>query len=303
MAKQNLAFMYGRVSKNPIISRDEETGEYNYGLLYLDTVRGLRSVDDDVNFVKHDHPLIMSREKEICDKMADWKENDIIFVKGVITSKKLLKPSYCPHCTDENGMATKNDSYGNLLFVTPIYAEKVKEESDKKLAQEDVVLHREISNQVFIYGHVLKEPKLFITKQKVRICQYPIAINRKFTIRTDDPSIKTDWPIVKSYGKQAIDDKARLDVQSEIIVDGFLQSRRTIRRRKCDNCGRLYDWEDNSMEIVPYAVEYIKNYKSDHDIEVETQGTVEEYLQSLFEKDNSSSDDLVEGLLTDDCNS
>lgn len=298
MAKQNLIFLYGRVTKAPIISKDGETGEYNYGMLYVDVVRGLRSVGDDLKFVKHDRPLVMSREREIIDAMIGWKENDIVFIKGVVTSTKVPKSSYCPNCTDEDGNAVKNSTFGNLLYITPVFAEKAKSFDNKAEAVEDIVNHREISNQVYVYGTLLRDPKIITTAKKIQITQYPIAINRKFTIRTDDPSIKTDWPIVKSYGEQARDDKTFLKTGAEIIIDGFLQARTVTRKAVCKHCNSIYPWSDHAMEIVPYAVEYVNGFYTKEEVEAETQHTVEEYKQMLF--NTGMKDELSEELQSDD---
>ncbi len=298
MAKQNIAFLYGRVSKLPIISKNEETNEYIYGMTYIDTVRGYRAVGDELKFVKHDHPLIMSAESEILNKMQTWKENDIVFIKGVITSRHLKKTSFCPDCTDEDGNPFRNDVLGNIVYVTPIYAEKVRSYDTKMEAVEDVVKNREISNQIYIYGTLLRDPKIFTTARKLQICQYPIAINRKLTIRTDDPTIKTDYPIVKSYGEQARDDKTYLKYQAEVIVDGFLQARTVTRKITCKNCGKQYEWHDHCMEIVPYAMEYVKGYKSEDEIIEETKKSAEEYKQMLY--NTATTDIMDEAMKSDD---
>ena len=285
MAKQNLAFFYGRVAKAPNVSQNLETGKYGYAMAYLDTVRSLREVDDKVRFVKHDHPLITSLEPAIIEKMVEWKENDIVIVKGVVTSKRAPKGSICPYCKDEKGVSTRNESDGNILYVTPIHVQTIKSYGEDKLAAiEDIISNREISNQVYIYGTLLRDPKFYVTKQGVSITQYPIAINRKFTIRTDDPSIKTDYPFVKSYGEQARQDKTYLRYQAEIIADGFLQARRVKRKCTCKVCGKAYDWEDRMMEIVPYAVEYVSGQRTDEEVEQEFEHKVEEYKQMLFSK-------------------
>lgn len=282
MARQNIVFLYARVSKLPVLSKDKSTGELNYGMVYVDTVRGLREVDDDVRYVKHDYPLIISREKSILDNIMEWKENDIVFIKGAITSKKITKSSYCPECTDENGNALKNMSLGNLLYITPIYVKKMASYETKEDAVKDIVDNREISNQVYIVGTLLKDPKFYTTAKGVQITQYPIAINRKFTIRTDDPTIRTDYPMVKSYGEQARDDKTFLKYQAEVIVDGFLQARTVRRKQKCSCCEKIYEWKDNAMEIVPYDVEYVSGYLTKEDVERERQATVEAFKQMLF---------------------
>ena len=296
MGRQNIVHMYARVHKAPQINKDIETGEYQYGIVYLDTVRGLREIEDNLKYVKHDYPLVMSREKEILDEMSTWQENDVVLLKGVITSKAIMKTSYCPHCTNADGTPTANEVKSNLVYVTPIFTEKLKSYGeDKRAAIEDVVKHREISNQILVLGRVLKDPKLFTTRQNVQITQYPIALNRKFRIRTDDPSIKTDWPLVKSYGERARDDKLYLQYESDVLIDGFVQARTVRRKMKCPHCGQLYEWHDNSMELAAYDVEYVNGFKSREQVEAEAQGkSVEELKQMLFE--SGYKDDLEENL-------
>ena len=180
MARQNIVFLYARVSKLPVLSKDKSTGELNYGMVYVDTVRGLREVDDDVRYVKHDYPLIISREKNILDNIMEWKENDIVFIKGAITSKKITKSSYCPECADENGNAFKNMSLGNLLYITPIYVKKMASYETKEDAVKDIVDNREISNQVYIVGTLVKlsfKPIFFVVlKSSSRPVLFSLAI-------------------------------------------------------------------------------------------------------------------------------
>lgn len=292
MARQNIVFMYARVNKAPLINKNDATNELNYGLVYVDAVRGLRNVGDDLKFIKHDYPLIISRDKRILEEMATWKENDVVTIKGAITSKRMNKTSYCPNCKDENGMATKNVSTGNLLYITPIYVKKNYSFETKNEAIEEIVQNREISNQAYVVGTLLKDPKFIKTKAGLQVTQYPIAINRKFTIRTDDPSIRTDYPVVKSYGEQARDDKTFLKYQAEIIIDGFLQQRTVRRKQKCTCCGNIYEWQDNSLELVPYEVEYLKGFLTPEEVEEEKKASVEEYKQMLF--GNNASDNIEE---------
>ena len=279
----NMAHLYARVAKRPILNMDTETGEYNYGMVYLDTVRSLRHVDDGIVFLKHEHPIVISREPAIVNNIKDLEENDIVLIKGVVTSKSMNKISYCPECTDEDEKPTKNTTRGNLVYVTPIFVKKVTSYTDKKLAVEDLIENREISNQIYVAGTLIRNPKAFSTKKGLKITQFPIAINRKFTIRSDDPVIRTDWPVVKSYGEQALEDAIRLELGSEIIVDGFMQARTVERKVKCKCCGKIYPYKDHSMEIVPYTTEYTGRYKSDDQIEAEFQKKVNDIKQSLFD--------------------
>lgn len=299
MGKVNIAYIYGRVSKKPIVQIDKDTGEYVYGMVYLDTVRSLRPIEDDVRYVKHDHPLIISREKEILDNMRNWDENDMIFVKGVISTKMIPKSSFCPECQDEAGNPTKNIIKGNLIYITPIYAEKVKSFEDKMEAIDDLIQNREISNQIYVLGTLIHDPQFFTTKRGLRICQYQLALDRKFKIRTDDLSIKADWPVVKTYGDMACDDKLHLTEGSVIIADGFLQARTVTRHIKCAHCGKIYDFKDHSMEIVPYAVEYVEKCKETAEIEAEGNGrSVEQQKQILY--NSGIRDEAPEGIAASD---
>lgn len=303
MGRQNLAYLYGRVSKKPVISINKSTGEYNYGMCYIDTVRGLRSVGDDIHHQKHARPLIMSRSKEILDNMIEWQENDIVLIKGPITSRTMMKKSVCDKCSTTD-KPTINENKGNLVFVTPIYVEKIKSYDNKKAADEDVIQNSEISNQCFVIGTLIRDPKLFTTKTGLKIAQYPIAINRKFIIRTDDPSIRTDWPVVKSYGEQAVEDKMFLKFKADIMVDGYLQTRTVIRRSKCPHCGEYYEWKDRAMELVPYEVEYVAGMRSKEDVERENGQKIEQIRQQLFTAgavdDLSRDDPFDQNLVTDD---
>lgn len=301
MGRQNIAFLYARVAKDPNIQINKETGEYQLGMVYLDVVRGKREIDDKVNFVKHDKPMVVTRERDLIEDIATWKENNIVLVKGVLTTSKIAKPSYCTHCTDENGSPTKNITDGNFVYVTPIFVQKIMDCDSKAEAIEEITKKREISNQIYILGTVLKDPKLITTKQGVQFTQYPIAINRKFIIRTDDPDIRTDWPIVKSYGEQARDDKTYLRYQAEVIIDGFLQARTVRRKRKCDCCGEIYTWQDKALELVPYDVEYVSGHKTKEEAEAEYEHTVEEYKQMLY--DSQYKDIIDDDLRSEDVDS
>ena len=298
MAKQNIAFLYGRVAKPPIISKNLETEELKCVMLYIDTIRALREVGDNLQYTRHEFPLVITKEKACMDKMVNMQVNDMIFIKGVVTSKPVPKPSYCPNCKDENGNATRNVANGNIVYITPVFVDKIRSFETKDDAVEDLINNREISNQIFVCGTLLKDPKVFTTEKKLRITQYPIALNRKFFIRTDDPSVRTDYPVVKSYGEQAISDKTYLKFQSEVIIDGFLQARNVTRKTKCSCCEKIYEWKDHAMEIVPYAVEYVSGYKSNEDIEAEFHQTVDEYKKALF--DSLAKDELEEEFKTDD---
>lgn len=299
MGKQNLAQLYARVHSLPQISLNKDTGEYYHGMFYVDVVRGKRSVGDNLHFIKHDKPLIMSKEKEILDQFKQLAVNDIVLIKGVITSISLMKTTYCECIDPETGERTQNKTRGNVLYINPIYIKKVTSYGDNKdAAVQDIVDNSEISNQANVVGTLITEPKLYTTKRGIQITQYALAVNRKFLIRTDNPEYKTDWPIVKSYGEQARNDKIFLKQGAEVMIDGFLQARTVKRKTKCRCCGKIYEWEDHAMEIVPYAVEYLTGQRGREEVEAETSKSVESLKQELYE--SMFSDDIDEGMASTD---
>ncbi len=295
MARLNLAFMYGLIEKEPFIRKDEN-GEPVHAMSYVHVVRGYR--DDHANkyYMKHDHPLVISLEKKQVKEMATWKPNDTVLIKGTITSKFIDKPSYCPTCRDENGNSVVNMAKGILMFVTPVFCRKIAHFDTKDEAVKDIIKSREVSNLAYLHGYLIKDPTYFKTKHETIVTQYQIGADRKLRIRTDSPDIRTDWPYIKSYGDQAIEDKMRLRQGSEIYLDGVVQARTVHRKTKCRCCGQIYEWEDQTMELVPYAVEYITNYMTDNMLEQEKGKMAEDIRQELF-------DFFVKDTITEDENS
>lgn len=302
MARQNNVFLYGFVEKRPRIVVNKDTQEPVSAMGYIHVVRGVREAHDGKKYMKHDHPLIVSLEPQVIKKMAEWKENDVVYIKGTIASKRIEKKSFCPNCRDEHGNATVNSGTGLLVYVNPVFVKHIKSCPDKETAMTDVIKSREISNQVIIVGNLFKEPKYFKAKHGLVITQYQIITNRKFRIRTDDPDIKNDWPWVKSFGEQAIEDRMRLKSGSCVIIDGFLQARKVRRKTKCCNCGQIYEWEDQTMELVPYDTEYVQGtYKTDDDLEAEAGQKAEDIRNSLF--NHLIKDEMEDEMNTDDVES
>lgn len=299
MARQNNVFLYGFIENKPRIILNKETHEPISAIGYIHVVRGVREAHDGKKYMKHDHPLIISFEPHVVQKMAEWEENDLVYVKGTIASKKMEKKSFCPNCTDEKGNATENSAPGLLVYVNPIFVKTMKECPNKETALKDVIKSREISNQAIIVGELFKDPSFFKTKNGLFVTQYQLVTDRKFRIRTDDPDIKKDWPWVKSYGEQAIEDKMRLREGSHVIIDGFVQERKVNRKTKCKCCGNIYPWQDRTMELVPFETEYVfGTYKTDKDLEEEKGQKAEEIRDALFNR--FSGDEITEDMNTDD---
>ena len=287
MARENLVFLTGSVAGTPRVAKNGE--DYIYAMAYVNVARGLREVGDYRKYMKCDNPIIMTRDPDWMKEIGTWKEHDIVHIKGMIACRKIKKTSFCSHCR------TKNQFPGALVYINPIFCEKICHLENDEECLQYLAAHREISNQVFVFGTLCRDPKKMRVKDGLIVTQYQVALNRKYRIKTDPPELKTDYPWVKSYGKNAEEDMKRLHTGSEVFIDGCLQARSVNRHAVCgqaydeygkplffDNgmpvmrvdeegnligCGEKYDWKDRALEMVPYETEYISDVYTDEEIE------------------------------------
>ncbi len=258
--KHNSVFMYGQVVNSPRIFRNND-GEFVKGICSVNIIRGTRDYgDNSYGRLKYDVPIVMSGNPEIVKEMATWKEYDMVEIKGAITTKEVNKSTICKVCGHKDVLE------GNVIFVNPIYASLRETGITKEEGLELLKKRCEISNMVTVIGTLCREPETY-TSKKVTITQYNLAVMRKFRIREHPDEERTDFPWVKSYGKNAIDDAKALRLNSKVFVDGHLQARTIERKTTCSKCGHVYSWEDNALEIVPYAVEYLQDFNTLKEIE------------------------------------
>ena len=275
MSRHNFAFLYGTVAKNPRITMNEETGDFIVGQCLIYTIRGKRSVEDDelVDYV-YDCPVIASKNKDILFKMNQLKENDMVFVKGMISTRDVQKISVCPHCHHTN---KRN---GVLLYVTPIFLEKVENGVSKEKSQALLKEKCEISNQILVTGNLCGEPEIYKSNKGMQV-QYQLALNRKFRVKEDPPEIKTDYPWVKSTGKNAENDALFLKTGATVLVEGYLQTRTFKQTLTCENCGEQYETDEQTLEIGSYSTEYMMGCNTVAEIEEKENQIVDDVLNSL----------------------
>lgn len=294
MARHNLAFLYGAVVKKPRILKNG-SGEPQMALAFLNIVRGIRDVGDRNKLLRVDRPTIMTLEPEMIERMETWDVGDIIEIKGTLAVKRVKKSSTCDKCQHQNTFP------GVLVYVNPFFMRRRYHCDDDEAALKYLTDNREVSNQIFVIGTLVRDPKRIIPKNGLIVTQYQIAINRKFRIRTDNPTVKTDYPWVKSYGKNAQEDWERLSVGSEVYIDGCLQARGVMRHAVCEQCGESYDWKDQAMEIVPYATEYLNGYRNDAEVEHLREERAEQIRNSiLMNVNNPSAAGTIDDISPDD---
>ena len=289
MARENLVILLGSVAMEPLIKNKPGEESTKYAMVYINVGRGVRDVGDGRKLMHCDDPMIMTRDPKLVEEISKWHTYDIVLIKGTIATKQIKKASHCTFC------GVRNVITGMLVYVYPTYAKKWTHFDSADECLRFIADNREISNLARIFGTLVKDPSQITTKAGLRITQYPIAMYRKLKIRSDPPAIRADYPWVKSYGAIADEDMKRLYTGSEIMVDGCLQTRLVLRHIVCgvsydkdgkpekdedgnprmragpsgkpEGCGRTYDWKDRAMEVVPYSVEYERNYRGDEEEE------------------------------------
>ena len=152
----------------------------------------------------------------------------------------------------------------------------VREKVDNKKLAEWLRNWSEISNHIFVMGHLVKDPDFY--PEKGQVCHYQLAINRKVTREKDTPDVRTDYPHIISLGEQAFKDYTALKQGSLVYIDGSIQSRSHFARNiKCPHCHLEGKVRDETMEIIPYSVEYLRNFvqlgknEDDTDMEMDTE--------------------------------
>lgn len=262
MGRHNQVNLYGILVKDPKIEyRTNVKGEtvYNYAKILLYTAIGARQYSSHFK-QPEDHVIpVIVKNSQLVEQIEKekWKKYNIIQIKGVLTTQNVIKKSKCPHCN-----AIMEYKGGQITYVTPSNLVRVLDTIDSESSIQHIRRNIEISNTIQVVGTLCSDPKNY-RKDKDNgewSIEYQIAINRKYYIKENDPSEKTDYPYVRSYGEQAELDKKLLKQSSSVLIDGFLKARGVRRTSVCENCQEEYEWNDTSaVEIVPYSVEYLKD--------------------------------------------
>ena len=254
MAKENLIILHGQVMSAPQVYQTPK-GETVKGQFALNVIRRPMmtggKVDDSPIFAC---PVITSKNKELADAIGKLRVGDMCDVRGVISTAEVIKTTKCPHC------GNKTQEEGNLIYITPIYICK----REDGLSQEEGIAllkkRAEVSNLCMIIGTLCRDVAHYKDEKKRSYAQYQLAVNRKYRIKEDPDTIKTDYPWVKVYGKQAIKDTECLKTGSVVYINGALQTRRFNKPVECEACHTKYTRAEDMIEIVPYSTEYLANY-------------------------------------------
>ncbi len=258
MAKHNQVILNGQVSIPPRVVCDD-AGTPVRAMCGIDVMHGTRDFGNNIDNIKYDVPIIMTSDAEMIKKISAFKKGDMVEIKGTITTRDITKRTTCKFC------GHKHEKEGNLVCITPIFAEvresALSDEKGKRLLRDRC----EVSNMVTVIAPLCRDPQLYRTEKGTSVTTYQLAIRRKFRIKKDT-DIRTDFPWVKSYGAIAENDAKSLKKGSYVFIDGRIQVRQLKRIQECENCGQTYEWTDSATEIVPYAVEYLRDFYTKDEI-------------------------------------
>ena len=266
MARHNEVTLTGILKNKPVIKKDMVTGDLKMAIVELIIVRQKRSRTSGQTYAIYANPSLITCEIDMIRNIETWQQWDVIDVRGFLGTKRVKKPSTCKSC------GARNAVFGDLGYIYPKYAD-VKFRAGDESAAVDSLLSRytEISNHITSIGNVIHKPQRMTLNTgkcgEIKLCQYQIALARTFHVKSDSPSTRTDFPWVKSYGVDCDENYYRLQKNSRVLIDGFLQTRRINRHTVCPVCGASYDWVDRTLEIVPYRSEYLQNCRSTEEVE------------------------------------
>lgn len=254
--KTNLIDLYGLLRQAPKISEDRQKAS---GVMKVarNLTRGNQGNDAIDGY--WDELIIRTKDENIVKEMLNLEAYNIVRVKGVLTVKPINRSSICSEC------GVKNIVEGVVCYVEPIYIECTKQGLTQEEAENFIFEHKEVSNIARVIGDLCNDP-VKNDKLKTTICQYQIGIPRTYRIAGDTDDDKADFPLVKSYGKNAKEDLKRLKKGSTVFIDGCIQSRVVSKEITCSNCNCKYKKEIIINELVPYETEYLKNYITDEEI-------------------------------------
>lgn len=109
-------------------------------------------------------------------------------------------------------------------------------------------------NKIILLGTVCNEKEFkYIkgTKSLVENTKYQMAVNRK------EPN-STDYPWVTTFARQAVEDAKRINVGSQILVEGAINTRIHLKNCTCE-CGNEIQIREPHTEILGISVEYLNN--------------------------------------------
>ena len=175
----------------------------------------------------------------------EFKIGAFIMARGMVSTKMTQKVIKCEGCGKEHvsdALVTEVIAYSKPVLLHGEY------EANEL---------REFANNLHLIGAVCSDVQARKSPSGVSMTQYQIAVNRKYHVKEKED--KTDFPWVKTFGRQAEEDEKHLKVSSQIYINGAIQTREVSKTIVCEECESTINYVENLGEIVPQDVEYLNN--------------------------------------------
>lgn len=219
MAKKNLVHIVGYVNE----------------ILIDDGNNFLFSVQVRKNQNKFVYPIIELGENNLHMK-DEIKHGKIVTIEGKITTSSKEMNLEC-----DCGNIVKN----RYIFTCV---------TSQKVFVFEPTIEEPFLNKVILLGTVCNEKEFkYIkgTKSLVENTKYQMAVNRK------EPN-STDYPWITTFARQSLEDAKRINVGSQILVEGAINTRIHLKNCVCE-CGNEIQVREPHTEILGISVEYLNN--------------------------------------------
>lgn len=238
MARENTITLVGQVDSPISVSLNKVHSTYRVAFNLKTLRRNGRTDFPRVN-------VFGLSEEQAKYIFENFKIGTFVMVRGGISTKMANISIKCEGCGKEHmtsSLITEVIAYSVPLLLNGEY---------------DIEAMKEFANNLYLIGSVCSEIQSRQSPSGVSMTQYQIAVNRKYHVKEKED--KTDFPWVKTFGRQAEDDEKHLKVSSQIYINGSIQTREVNKTIICDECESQINYVECLGEIVPQDIEYLNN--------------------------------------------
>lgn len=256
MARWDEVTLYGQVAADPVqyYANKDPDGELLRVIGKLIVLRGFRSYGAVDQRTKLDILNVMTGDPKRMAEMSKWQAGDMVWIRGQLITQDHIKHCTCPKC----GHVQQYKGYS--AYIDPVFTRVIAVGYDPDKGLIDLKRQKEVSNRITAIGTATADPIMHLHETSgTWITSYVLKLDRKIRVREDAEDNHCDFPVVKSYGKNALLDHALIQQGSLVLLDGMLQARNYDRGFVCESCGESFRAKDYVVEIIPYSTEYLSN--------------------------------------------
>ena len=256
MARENTITIVGKVSSPISVALNKVHSTYRVAFNVETLRRNGRTDFPRIN-------VFGLSEEQARKIFEEFKIGKFVMIRGMVSTKMVTKVIKCEGCGKE---------YESEALVTEVIAYSMPVLLE---GEYDANLLKEFANNLHMIGAVCSEIQSRKSPSGVSMTQYQVAVNRKYHVKEKED--KTDFPWIKTFGKQAEEDEKHLKVSSQVYINGAIQTREVNKTIVCDECESQIKYIENLGEIVPQDVEYLNNCIFDeHEVKDETKEEIKE---------------------------